>query len=265
MSLASRLNSSHPGVQISSLNSGSISTSSGQLAFYSGPPTVEYLVLAGGGSGSWSGGGGGGCLTGTYTVVAPIKVLVQVGAVNVNSYFGAIEATKGGQGQAFINGDNGGSGGGGGSQDVIGQKTLGGTGIVGQGFAGGDSSIANSSVRSYPGAGGGSGQAGATGTNPGAKGGDGKLSSITGTAVNYGGGGGAWMGWLGGTDGAHGAGGNLANSGGGGTNGSGSSGVVIIRYSDTYPIREFTQGSPTYTNAGGYHIYKFTGSGSVTF
>jgi hypothetical protein len=26
-----------------------------------------------------------------------------------------------------------------------------------------------------------------------------------------------------------------------------------------------TTGSPTYTNSGGYHIYKFTASGTITF
>jgi hypothetical protein len=52
----------------------------------------------------------------------------------------------------------------------------------------------------------------------------------------------------------------------GGTNGgSGGSGVVIIRYPNTYPDAASTTGSPTFTNTGGYKIYKFTGSGSITF
>jgi hypothetical protein len=40
---------------------------------------------------------------------------------------------------------------------------------------------------------------------------------------------------------------------------------VIIRYSDTYDAATATTGSPTVTVAGGYRVYKFTGTGSITF
>jgi hypothetical protein len=40
--------------------------------------------------------------------------------------------------------------------------------------------------------------------------------------------------------------------------------VVIIRYADTYSAAT-TIGSPTVTVTGGYRIYTFTGSGSITF
>lgn len=54
--------------------------------------------------------------------------------------------------------------------------------------------------------------------------------------------------------------------GGGGNNGAaGGSGVVIIKYSDYYPAATSTTGSPTITVAGGYRIYQFTASGSITF
>ncbi len=49
------------------------------------------------------------------------------------------------------------------------------------------------------------------------------------------------------------------------TGGSGGSGVVIIRYPNTYPDAVSTTGLPTYTNTGGYKIYTFTASGSITF
>jgi hypothetical protein len=67
-----------------------------------------------------------------------------------------------------------------------------------------------------------------------------------------------------------------ANTGGGGGGGgtrvsnpqkgaNGGSGVVIIRYPDSNPAATATTGSPTVTVTGGYRIYNFTGSGSITF
>ena len=105
-------------------------------------------------------------------------------------------------------------------------------------------------------------------------------------AVAGGGGGGAYSsqggGGLGGggNGGIYGNGGSngTANTGGGGggagvydpplgvaTGGSGGSGIVIIRYSDAYALAASTTGSPTVTTAGGYRVYKFTGSGSITW
>jgi len=54
--------------------------------------------------------------------------------------------------------------------------------------------------------------------------------------------------------------GNVTYSGG-----NGSGGVVIIKYPNTYSQAVSTTGSPTYTNSGGNHIYKWTGSGSITW
>jgi hypothetical protein len=40
---------------------------------------------------------------------------------------------------------------------------------------------------------------------------------------------------------------------------------VIIRYADTYAPPASTTGSPTITVAGGYRVYQWIGSGSITF
>jgi hypothetical protein len=49
------------------------------------------------------------------------------------------------------------------------------------------------------------------------------------------------------------------------TGGSGGSGIVILRYPDTYAAATSTTGSPTITTAGGYRVYKYINSGSITF
>jgi hypothetical protein len=49
-----------------------------------------------------------------------------------------------------------------------------------------------------------------------------------------------------------------------GPGGTGGSGVVIIKYSDAFKAAT-TTGSPTYTVSGGFRIYRFTGSGSITW
>ena len=64
------------------------------------------------------------------------------------------------------------------------------------------------------------------------------------------------------------------NTGGGGGSiyalggvGFGGSGVVIIAYSQDFTIATATTGSPTYSGVSraGFHVYTFTGSGSITF
>jgi hypothetical protein len=45
----------------------------------------------------------------------------------------------------------------------------------------------------------------------------------------------------------------------------GGSGVVILRYPDTFSLAISTTGSPTVTNPTGYRVYTFTASGSITF
>jgi hypothetical protein len=112
-------------------------------------------------------------------------------------------------------------------------------------------------------------------------GGAGIASSITGSSVTYGGGGGgaAYIGDTGGSGGAGGGGtgqsrgtsngtSGTANTGGGGGGGAnvdgynGGSGIVIVR---ALQQASSTTGSPTYTTSGSYHIYSFTGSGSITY
>ena len=67
---------------------------------------------------------------------------------------------------------------------------------------------------------------------------------------------------------AGGGGGGYYHGGGGGSGegasgGTGGSGIVIIRYADTYAAAVSATVTPT--TAGGYRIYRFTANGSITF
>ena len=185
---------------------------------------------------------------------------------------------------------SGGSGGGGARY-----SGFGGAGIVGEGRNGGQGS--NSQQNNSSAGGGGAGGVGQdyVSVQQAGAGGVGYLLSISGTATYYAGGGGGsgWTGNLFTTPGAGGLGGGGAggppdntvvefpgysgtvNTGGGGGAGSyhvfsnpggqGGSGVVILRYPDSSSAAISTTGSPTITVAGGYRVYEFTQSGSITF
>ena len=265
------------------------------------PPAVETLVVAGGaGGGGWGGGGGAGGLIhdASYAVATGSAYTVTVGAGGIagttayssggdGSYsrFGTMTSVGGGGAGHYqnVNGRFGGSGGGGGGSETTTQQ--GGYGIIGQGNAGGTTGGRSGD---YYGAGGGGG-AGAVGANfsglYGGAGGVGLAYSISGTPAYYAGGGGgntptAGYGVAAGGLGGGGAGSNYystiygvsgtANTGGGGGGGyygigAGGSGIVIIRYLDSYLPASATTGSPIYTVANGYRVYKFTGSGTITF
>ena len=269
------------------------------------PPAIETLVVAGGaGGGGWGGGGGAGGLIhdASYTVASGSSYTVTVGAGGIagtqaytdggnGSYsrLGTMTADGGGGGGHYAGfpGRFGGSGGGGGGNSVD-VNQAGGYGIVGQGNAGG---IGGGLPGSYHYGHGGGGGAGAVGANysgyQGGAGGVGLAYSISGTSTYYaGGGGGETPNQPGGySPGAGGLGGGgaggtysnginatsgTANTGGGGGGGytgigTGGSGVVIIRYLDSYLPASATTGSPIYTVANGYRVYKFTGSGTITF
>ena len=249
------------------------------------PPTsVEYLVVGGGGGGGaggngGGGGGAGGMLSGSGYGVSkgsPISVVVGggggAGGKGGNSAFGSVVSIGGGFGGNFGGGGNGGgSGGGGGSNGAAG-----GSGTAGQGNGGGHGIGVNAA-----GGGGGRGAAGSNAGSGGGNGGAGLASSISGSSVNYaGGGGGSYVGGTSGSGGAGGGGAGTSGVGANGTNGrgggggggvssggAGGSGVVIIRYPDTYADPASVTGSPSVTVVGGYKIYTWTavGSFSITF
>jgi hypothetical protein len=162
-----------------------------------------------------------------------------------------------------------------------GAQQPGGLGTANQGFNGGAGVIGNY----RHGGGGGAGAVGNNGVPNGqsGNGGVGVSSSITGSAVTRAGGGGGGQPYPSGTGGTGGAGGGgdglgnagtagTVNTGGGGggarieyTGGTGGSGVVILRYPDTFGLAASTTGSPTVATTGGYRIYTFTATGSITF
>lgn len=260
------------------------------------PVAVEYLVVGGGGGGGadlGGGGGAGGFLAGTTYLSKGTFSVVQVGnggrgagssgGLRIaepggnSSLFGIIAYGGGGGGYNINVGTPGASGGGASRNGLLGGTSL----YPNQGFAGGNGGTG--SPYYVGGGGGGAAAAGGNGsTNAGGNGGAGLSNSITGSSVYYaGGGGGAGYGGGGGTGGV-GGGGNgsssssgqtngTANTGGGGGGGgnisgiegaNGGSGIVIIKYADTYPTSTCT-GTFTYAVSGGFRRYTFTGNGTI--
>lgn len=197
--------------------------------------SLEYLIVGGGsygyyGTGNVIGGQGGAVVTGSK-LVAPGIYAITVGAGGVggtaSSVFGVSAA-----GAAFKS--TGSAIGGDANAGAIAASSI-------NGADGVDSSISGTSYK-Y-GAGGGGKSASSAGTG-GLSGGGNASFTTTGTAgaANSGAGAGAGTPTLG---------------------GNGGSGIVIIRTLDTDPVLPCT-GSPTITVAGGFRVYKFTGSGSIT-
>ena len=263
---------------------------------------ASYLVLGGGaggcssGNGGSPGGGAGGLIyRQSGTLLKNTQHVITIGAggaggPQVTSNPGAnttvvradgykLTALYGGgvtKGPTFVtNGLPGGSGGGA-SRD----GSVGGTGI--QPLQPGESGLhgfGNAGARLATDTGGGGGGAG--GAASGSNGGIGLSFDISGTSQFYAGGGGG-NNYAGGTHGIGGSGvgatagfgasavantgsGGSGQYGGAGSSGSGSGGICIFKYSDTYPAAANTTGSPTITVTGGYRIYKFASSGTITF
>ena len=236
---------------------------------------VDYLVVAGGGGGGKNAGAGGGAggyrsnvlgeLSGgnsspeaSYSVSSQnYSVVIGAGGAGGNiddcstfggngqssSVFGIISLGGGsGVNSGGSNGNSGGSGGG--TANCETGNRIGGSGVSGQGFKGGDGTIPGGYSRTGGGGGGagGTGQNSVSSTQAGA-GGSGLGSRITGTLIYYAGGGGGGV--HSGNDGIGGIGGGgnggsqagVNGTGGGGgagrspNNGAqGGSGIIIIRY-----------------------------------
>lgn len=251
---------------------------------------VQYLVVGGGGGGGANAGGGGGAgafrVSSSYSLVPGTSYAISIGGGGSGGTSSSVGAN--GSDSVFasaITSNGGGGGGGDGNRNGVTNGNASGGGGAGAGANNGGSggTYGNSGGSGWGGGpytGGGGGGAAAVGSagsgGGGGSGGSGSASSITGSSVTYAGGGGGSRGDTG-SPGSGGTGGGGAgdsagtsNTGGGGGGGAGSgaagaaggSGIIIIRS----PIAAAsTTGSPTVTTVGSDTIYKFTGSGSITF
>jgi hypothetical protein len=242
----------------------------------------ELTAKGGGGGNSWThastgqAGGSGAGASGNPNVRALYGNQTQRGQTGDSGTYGY--GNRGGSGGYAVNDVGGGGGGGAGGSgqpakgigyaDYNNNASLGGNGGLGY-----TSSITGSEVVYAAGGGGGSGGTGSgpwTGEPQGGIGGGGALglqSSHGGDAsVGFGGagnGGSYARNQRGGSATA-----NTGSGGGGGDNtdgGNGGSGVVIIAYPDKYPAPAAISGTYNSPTRTGYRVYRFTGSGSVTF
>ena len=237
--------------------------------------SADYLVVAGGGGTGYGnnviGAGAGGMLFGSSFFSPSTQYTIIVGAGGTGSGASTIGNGTNGQnssiaelsivsigggrsnGDADLNGGDGGSGGGAGK----GASAIGvpGSGTIGQGNngAGNDGDAVGGSGG---GAGGPGSSTGAYGSTPG---GLGLSNSISGTSVTYASGGGSYD-RIGVANTGNGA-GNGANSGAGGF--PGGSGIVILRM-PTANYSGKTTGSPGVTTDGTDTILTYTSSGTYT-
>ena len=216
------------------------------------PSTVEYLIVSGGGGGAASnlfeggngGGGSGGSKNTASAVASGTALTVVIGAGGIPSGRGVASSFNSVTLDSGTTARNGG----------VGATYTGALGRRGTAFtaaagtAGWSDSINGASVQR-----GGSGAGG------------GRTVGIA-AAGGAGGGGSAGAG-VGGAGTANTGGGGGGGTGGTNAGGPGGSGVVVIAYSQTFRAATATTGSPTYssTSRGGFHVYTFTGSGSITF
>ena len=261
----------------------------------SSPLTVDYLIVAGGGGGDAGGGGAGGLLSGSASLgLNSYSITVGDGGAGAtngsNSSFNNVTATGGGRGGNSSSVGNGGSGGGGyyglRSDGLVFGPTNPGTGITGQGFAGGPYATPGRPGSGSYAVGAGGGGAGAVGgANDGSNnwtGGDGGVGftwPING--VTYAGGGGG-QGFDSGSGGEGGSGGGgrgqdaanvsprisgaagTPNTGGGGGGGgfAGGSGVVIISYIGATQIGAGGTVTSTGSGATTRWFHQFNSSGT---